>query len=174
MRNQKDAYFSELCDRVSRDKITVDDEKYLMSRIQSNDAENYNESFRSGKILIIVTTNAKKDLINHQKLTQLLPDEQEYSCDSIDRVTNLPSGNELPKDLKGNPGKTGNLQSELKLKVGAPVAITSNHHKQKYREDGIMNGARGFVQAIQVSKENTEKVEVIWVVFKNENIGKQA
>ena len=42
------------------------------------------------------------------------------------------------KKLKDNPGKTGNLETELNLKVGAPVVITTNHSKQKYREDGIL------------------------------------
>ena len=35
-----------------------------------------------------------------------------------------------------------------------------------------MNGARGYIQAIQVSKQNPEFVEVIWVVFKIEKIGR--
>ena len=74
--------------------------------------------------------------------------------------------------MKDNPGKTGNLLSELNLKVGAPVVITTNHSKQKYREDGIVNGARGYVQSIQTSKENSDKVEIIWVIFNKESIGK--
>ena len=172
MRNQNDPYFSDLCDRVAKGNLTVEDEKYLLSRVQPNASEKSNQMFKDGKILIIVTTNAKKNLINHQKLSQLLPEQQEFSCNSVDRVTNLPSGNKLPVNLKGNPGKTGNLEDNLKLKVGAPVVVTSNHAKQKYREDGIMNGARGFVHAIQVCRENPQKVEVIWVIFNNENIGK--
>ena len=35
-----------------------------------------------------------------------------------------------------------------------------------------MNGARGFVQAIQVSKQNPDTVDNIWIVFNNDNIGK--
>ena len=172
MRSQKDPYFSELCDRVGRGNLTNSDEDYLNSRVQSNDSENSNANFKNGKLSIIVTTNAKKDLINHQKLNQLLPHEKEYTCNSIDRVTNLPVGNTLPDKLRENSSKTGNLQTELKLKVGAPIVITSNHSKQKYREDGIVNGARGFVEAIQVSKENTDKVEVVWIVFNNESVGR--
>ena len=38
---------------------------------------------------------------------------------------------------KGNLGKTGNLETELVLKVGAPVVITSNHSKQKYKDDNF-------------------------------------
>ena len=106
MRSQKDPKFSDLCDRVGRGKQTEADEKYLISRIQINEAENSNENFKMGKILIIVTTNAKRDFINHKKLDQLLPDEQEYVCNSIDMVTNVPASNTLPDKLKGNPGKT--------------------------------------------------------------------
>ena len=125
-----------------------------------------------GKISIIVTVNAKRELVNNKKLDQLLPNQKEYLCNSIDRITNLPFGPKISEKDKGNIGKTGNLPKTLRLKVGAPVVITSNHRKGKYREDGLCNGARGFVQAIQVSNENPDKVEIIWVVFNNEKIGR--
>ena len=173
MRSQSDNYFSDLCDRVGRGNLTESDERWLQSRVIQTDSENSNESFKEGNLLIIVTTNMKKDFINKEKLSKLLPYERQYSCNSIDRVTNLPVGSKLPESMTKNPGKTGNLQEELILKVGAPVVITNNHSKQKYREDGIMNGARGFVQAIQTSIDNQERVEVVWIVFKNENIGKR-
>ena len=64
-----------------------------------------------------------------------------------------------------NPNKTGNLPSVLKVKINAPVVITSNHPKAKYREDGIVNGARGYIQAIQVNKNDPEQVEIIWVIL---------
>ena len=156
MRSQSDHYFSDLCDRVGRGNLTESDEKFLKSRIRPNDSENSNEAFKAGLLLIIVTTNRKKDLINHQKLAQLLPHEKEYTCNGIDRVINLPVGAKLPETITENSSKTGNLQADLKLKVGAPVVITTNHSKQIYREDGIMNGARGFVQAIQTSKNNPD------------------
>ena len=172
MRSQKDPKFSDLCDRVGRGKINDDDEIYLNLRVQFTKSENFNENFKSGQLSIIVTTNAKKDLVNIQKLTLLLPNEKEYFCNSIDRVTNLPGDTKLPEKLNRNPGNTGNLQVELKIKVGAPMVITSNHSKQKYREDGIVNGARGYVQAIQVSSGDPDKVEVVWIVFNNENVGR--
>ena len=173
MRSQSDPLFSDLCDRVARGNLTDLDEKYLHSRVRETDSENDNENFKEGKILIIVTTNRKKDLINHEKLAKLLPHEREYICNSVDRVTNLPVGNNVPEKLSLNPGKTGNLQEDLRLKVGAPVVITTNHSKLKYKEDGIMNGARGFVQAIQTCTSNPEKVEVVWVIFNEERIGKR-
>ena len=72
MRSQADPFFSDLCDRVGRGNLTDSDEAYLKSKIRFNDSETKNENFKSGKLSIIVTTNAKKDLINHEKLTQLL------------------------------------------------------------------------------------------------------
>ena len=173
MRSQSDDFFSDLCDRVARGNLTELDEKYLKSRVRPTDSENDNENFKKGKVLIIVTTNPKKDLINLEKLAKLLPNEREYICNSTDRVTNLPVENKVPEKLSENPGKTGNLQEDLRLKVGAPVVITKNHSKTKYKEDGIMNGARGFIQAIQTSTSNPEKVEVVWVIFNNEDIGKR-
>ena len=172
MRSQKDPHFSDLCDRVARNTITEEDEIFMRSRIQPTASENDNEYFKKGDLSIIVTVNKKRDLINQQKLDCLLPNVQEFVCDSVDRVTNLPNRS-LPDKMKGNPGKTGNLQTQLSLKVGAPVIITTNHSKAKYKDDGIMNGARGFVQSIQTSKENPEKVEVVWIVFNKPDIGKR-
>ena len=171
MRSRADPYFSDLCDRVARGKITEEDIGYLNSRILNTDSENDNECYKKGKLSVIVTTNKKKDLYNSQKLQTLLPDREEFVCDSKDRVTNVP-GKSIPGRMKDNAGKTGNLQTVLKLKVGAPVLITSNHPNKKYKEDGLINGARGYVQCIQVSKENPAKVEVVWVVFNKENIGR--
>ena len=152
MRSRKDPHFSDLSDRVKIGQTTEKDHKWLSSRVQHCESEFHNESFKSGQFMIIVTTNRKKDLVNHRKLAELLPDEKEYICNSKDIVTNLPAGNTIPDKLNTNPGKTGNLQNVLKLKVGCPIVVTTNHPKQKFREDGIMNGARGYVQAIQTSQ----------------------
>ena len=73
MRSQKDPNFSSLCDRVGRGRITEEEEINLHSKIQNTDAEKDNENFKNGKLSIIVTTNYKKDLVNAQKLDELLP-----------------------------------------------------------------------------------------------------
>ena len=172
MRSQGDVYFSDLCDRVGRGKVTEEDLNYLNSRVRPCPSETVNEHFKTGRLSIIVTTNSKKNFINHQKLEELLPDKKEFNCNSIDYVSNLPDRDKLPESIKNNPGKTGNLETVLKLKVGAPVVITSNHSKRKYREDGLTNGARGFVHAIQTSNDDPEKVEVVWVIFNDPKVGR--
>ena len=105
MRSQKDPYFSSLCDRVGRGKINDEDEKFLRSRIQITESEQNNENFKNGNLSIIVTTNRKRNLVNSTKLSELLPKEKEYTCNSIDRVKNLPGPRKLPAKLNDNPGK---------------------------------------------------------------------
>ena len=69
------------------------------------------------------------------KNRDLLPNAREFICNSEDRVTNFPAKNKVPERLNLNSAKTANLQVDLKLKVDAPILITTNHAKQKYRED---------------------------------------
>ena len=150
MRSKDDSEFSDICDRVGRARITEEDEEFLRSRIQETEIENKNENLKCGKILIIVTTNRKKDLVNSQKLNLLLPDQKEYSCNCVDRALNLPNAPRISEKDQQDLNKTGNLPKSLKLKVGAPIVVTSNHSKAKYREDGFVNIARGYVQALQI------------------------
>lgn len=84
MRSQKDPHFSNLCDRVGKGQINDNDEKFLRSRVQPTEAEMNNENFKNGTLSIIVTTNKKKDLVNRQKLDELLPNVREYICTSTD------------------------------------------------------------------------------------------
>ena len=113
MRSQRDVSFSSLCDRVGRGEITQEDEDYLKSRIKQTENESKNEKFKRGEISIIVTTNKKRDLLNNQKLDELLPNEREYFCNCVDRVTNLPNGPKLSEKDQDNLSKTGNLPKQL-------------------------------------------------------------
>ena len=91
--------------------------------------------------------------------------KNESLCEILcnDRSTNIPNPPEVSSRLPIT--QTGGLEKKLMIKKNAPIVITSNHNVAKYKEDGIVNGARGYVQSIQVSKENQVKVEIVWVVF---------
>ena len=115
MRSQADPKFSDLSDRVKVGKLLKEDIEFLKSRIVECPSEFSNESFRTGKLSIVVTTNEKKDIINQEKLEQLLPDQKEYNCNSTNRVVNLPAGKDLLKSRSSNPGKTGNIKVGPKL-----------------------------------------------------------
>ena len=49
--------------------------------------------------------------------------------------------------------------------------ITSNHPQQRYKNNGIVNGSRGYVDSVQFSKENPKEIEIIWVRFNDDNTG---
>ena len=36
-----------------------------------------------------------------------------------------------------------------------------------------MNAARGYIDSLQMCKENPKEVEVVWIVFKDKSIGKR-
>merc|ERR1712082_440159 len=80
MRCPDDIAFAELCDRVGTDTITKEDEDFLNSRIVTTTlpTEEDNGNFTSGKVGIIVTTNARREEINHEKLRKLLPNSRQY------------------------------------------------------------------------------------------------
>ena len=169
MRSLKDPIFSALCDRVGNGRFTKEDEAFLQSRIQDTSSEKNNEMFRNGKLSIIVTTNRKRQEINESKLSSLLPTERSYISEAIDRATNLENAPEVPENMPIT--KTGSLEKNLILKSNAPIVITSNAAK-KYKEDGVVNGARGFVDSLQMSKSDTAYIDVVWIVFQDPNIGK--
>ena len=84
MRSHSDLEFSSLCDRVGRNRITEADELFLKSRIKANPNEKDNESFKTGKLSIIVTTNMKREFVNSEMLSQLIVNngmQQFSSCD---------------------------------------------------------------------------------------------
>ena len=170
MRSQKDAEFSKICDRVGNGTFTESDLKYLKECVRNTDSENNNENFKTGKVSIIVTTNRRRKAINECKLHNLLEKEKTFEIVASDRCTNLENPPQVPANMTIT--QTGGLEQILLVKKNAPIVITSNHHIAKHKEDGIVNGARGFVDSIQVSSKNKDEVEVIWVVFKDKSVGK--
>ena len=168
MRSQKDPEFSTICDRIGNGTFNKSDLNYLKGCIRNTESENSNENFKEGKVSIIVTTNKKRQEINETKLESLLSQEITYEIVALDRSTNLENPPDVPSKLTIT--QTGGLEKRLTVKKNAPIVITSNHHIAKYKEDGIVNGARGYIDSIQVSRQNKEEVEAIWIVFKDKNV----
>ena len=125
--------------------------------------------FKEGKISVIVTTNYKREKINTQKLNMLIPEEPSFSHQSSDRCTNLQSAPLPPEDITYT--KTKGLPGKIILKVGAPILITVND--LKYKEDGIVNGARGYIDSFQMEDGDTSVIKIIWVVFRDKNVGRR-
>ena len=168
MRSQ-DSEFSTICDLVRKgicNKKVID---YMNLHVKDCPDENCNSNYAQGKLCIIVTTNKDRERINNDMLTKLLPNSKAYVVSSIDQSTNVknlpPISSKLPLT------RTGQLESEIVFKEGAPVMITSNHREQKYKNNGIVNGSRGYIDSIQSSKDNPDVAEVIWVRFHDDKTG---
>ena len=162
--------FVGLCDRVGNGIFTKNDLSYLQGCVRDTDSENDNENFKSGKISIIVTTNKRRQEINERKLNCLLRSRQLFTSCAIDRCTNLENPPEVSSKMPLT--QTGGLESNINIKIDSPIVITSNHHQARFKEDGFVNGAKGYVDSIQMSKHECMKIDVVWVVFKDKNVGK--
>ena len=171
MRSSTDASFAAICDRVGEGLITKEDEEFFKSRIIDCQMENDNEHFKEGTIAIVVTTNKHREKLNLEKLEQLLPNEKTYVCHSQDTTLNISNVAPLSKDLPYT--RTGALPGELRIKVGAPVILTCNHKIRRWKEDGLTNGQRGYIEFIECDPDNEEEVQIIWVVFHDRQAGSQ-
>ena len=168
MRSQ-DEMFSRICDKVRRGEVDEDVTSYLNGRVIKCPNEDSNEHYASGKLLIIVTTNEDRDRINKEKLEKLLPGKKVYFAHATDKSTNNPNAPTIPSNIPLT--RTGQLQKILELKEQAPVMVTSNHPKAKYKQNGLVNGARGKVDSVQTSKDDPNAAEVVWVRFCNDKVG---
>ena len=130
---------------------------------------NDHEMYKSGKLCIIVTTNEERERINNEKLHQLLPDKRSYIVSSSDEATNIANPPPLLDNLPMS--KTGQLERQIVFKEGAPVMITTNHENKKYKNNGIVNGSRGYIDSIQTVKGNPDVAEIIWVRFNDDKTG---
>ena len=82
-----------------------------------------------------------------------------YECPSLD--TNVKTGAPLsPEVVWADPENTGGLEALLRIAVGVRVMLRHNIDVQ----DGLVNGACGFVEQIDADEE-TNEVGNIWIAF---------
>ena len=126
-------------------------------------SENDNSKYADVSFSIVVTTNGAREVINNSKLGKLLPDRKAYYSNALDKCTNNSNAPEVSDKLPLT--RTGQLQKRIIFKEGAPVMITSNHPKAKYKNNGLVNGARGYIDSVQTTKEDPDLAEVVWGAF---------
>ena len=166
----KDEVFSKISDKVRKGICDKEVVSYMESHVRSCPSEENNEQYAKGKLSIIVQTNSERDRINREKLLTLLPNEREYFVSSKDQSTNVKNA---PKTFENLPlTQTGQLENRFIFKKLCPVQVSTNHPQQRYKNNGIVNGVRGYVDSIQVSRDNPDEPEVIWVRFSDDNVGK--
>ena len=168
MRSQ-DNEFSIICDKVRKGICDSSIQKYMKLHVKKCPNANDHEMYKSGKLCIIVTTNEERERINNEKLHQLLPEKKSYIVSSSDEATNIANPPPLLDNLPMS--KTGQLERQIVFKEGAPVMITTNHENKKYKNNGIVNGSRGYIDSIQTVKGNPDVAEIIWVRFNDDKTG---
>ena len=168
MRSQ-DHEFSVICDHVRKGICNAKVQEYMKKHVRECPNENDHEMYKLGKLCIIVTTNEERERINREKLHNLLPHRKSFIVSSSDEATN--SRNPPPLPDKMPMSKTGQLESQIVFKEGAPVMITTNHENKKYKNNGIVNGSRGYIDSIQTMIGNPDVAEVIWVRFNDDKTG---
>ena len=143
MRCPDDRAFCDICDRVGKNELIPTDVDFFKSKVIESEIpmEKSNDNFKSGLVTIIVTTNYAREKINLKELRSLLSDEKEYVCVSKDDTINKKNFDARDTAMVSH-SKTKGLLTNLIIRTGAPVQITTNHSTARYREDGIMNGCR--------------------------------
>ena len=165
----KDEEFSKISDKVRKGICDKEVVSYMESHVRSCPSEENNEQYAKGKLCIIVQTNKERDRINREKLITLLPNEKAYLVSSNDQSTNVRNA---PRTFETLPlTQTGQLENTLIFKKNCPVQVSTNHPQLRYKNNGIVNGVRGYVDSIQVSKDNPDEPEIIWVRFNDDNVG---
>merc|ERR1712079_380816 len=89
MRSQ-DEEFSVVSDKVRKGICDSEVSKYMRNHVRSCPNENDKSYYASGKLSIIVTSNAERQRINHEKLHLLLPSKKTYVIEAKDECTNVP------------------------------------------------------------------------------------
>ena len=170
MRSQ-DPEFSRICDKVRLGICDAEVKSYMERHVKACPNEDNLESYAKGKLSIIVPGNAPRKIINSTKMADLLKPyiEKYFESVSVDEATNLKKP--PPLDPKLPLTQTGQLETSLLFCKGAPVMVTSNHSVKKYKNNGIVNGVRGFIDSIQPSKDDPKVPEVVWVRFNDDETG---
>ena len=160
MRSLSDPDFAAVCDSVGAGKISKPVIEYFEEKVgKTDDCFFDNDNFKKGEVAIIVADNAKVDQINHSKLSQLLPDEEQIVFKAEDKIKNV---NKITPRLEEVAyTKTGGLRTILSLKKNCPILVTMNLDKA----DFLTNGQRGFV--VDIDECNS----IIWVEFPDKKIG---
>ena len=162
MRSKDDEQFGELCDNIARGELSIKNRLELESRVKNadeNPIEQSHEVYKDGNLMTLCLENKIVDEINQNLLENSNPETTIHTFHAIDKFSNL--SHDVPTVTQSYT-QTGGLPTILKVKVNSPVLLTQNID----REDGLVNGQRGYVHEVQD--------EVIWVQFFDENCGHRA
>lgn len=160
---QKDEVFAQRLNRIREGKQTVEDLEFFENIARTR-------SLPPPEVPRMFFTNADVDACNREVL-QAMPGIEYVSLaqDTIDGpVTGEAIKEALTKLASLPPKLTNKALRELRLKIGICVEVFANYNKQ----DGLTNGADGFVRAITHDETGTS-INIVWVEFIDERVGRR-
>ena len=161
MRQRGDQRFAELLCRVRKAEHTEEDLDLLQSRaVEDGDPDYPHDAVH------VYRLNKDVDLDNITKLNRLAPEDQHTVIPAIDYSIDKHTG-QLDMTMPKSKANTGGLVEELHLAVGAEVMLTVNIDVS----DGLVNGARGTVEAII---KTGNQVSLVLVSFHHQRVGVKA
>ena len=161
MRQRGDQRFAELLCRVRKAEHTEEDLDLLRSRaVEDGDPDYPHDAVH------VYRLNKDVDLDNITKLNRLAPEDQHTVIPAIDYSIDKHTG-QLDMTMPKSKANTGGLVEELHLAVGAEVMLTVNIDVS----DGLVNGARGTVEAII---KTGNQVSLVLVSFHHQRVGVKA
>ena len=113
----------------------------------------------------IVADNKRREEINNNLVEKFHADD-----DMVENVAVDDFSGEGYVDEKLPYTQTGNLPRNLKVKKNVPIMITVNSINKRYKENGIVNGARGYIVDYELV-DVPEKNKIIWVLFPDKETG---
>ena len=158
MRQREDEQFAQMLCRVQKAECTEEDLDMLRSRTCDESSPTYPH-----EAVHVYRLNKDVDEDNIRKLNQLAPEDQQTVIRAND-CTKDKHTRQLDMTMPKSKANTGGLVGELHLAVGAKVMLTVNIDVS----DGLVNGARGTVQAII---KTGNEVSLILVNFHNQRVG---
>ena len=158
MRQKDDQQFAQLLGRVRKAECTDSDLDVLRSRAcEESDPAYPHEAVH------VYPLNKDVDEDNIRKLNRLAPEDQHVVIHAKD-CTKDKHTRQLDMTMPKSKASTGGLVSELHLAVGAKVMLTVNVDVS----DGLVNGARGTVEAII---RTGNQVSLVLVKFDHQRVG---
>ena len=161
MRQKNDKAFTELLNRVRTASHTEDDIKVIQSRSITPSDPHY-----PSDALHIWAENAPVDEHNHNKLKTI--QAPLFTLKAKDQFPKNVNKQDIDRVLARRRSERGGLDSEIQIKEGARVMLTTNVNIQ----DRLINGQMGTVVKIQVNDSN--EPNILFIKFHDENAGKTA
>ena len=159
MRQKEDQTFAELLNRIRTGSQTSEDIALLQTRIINRNDPNY-----PSDTLHVFTTNRLTDEHNEVMLSTLPPPY--FTVMAIDSKKDIQTGQVVVKPPQKS-SETGGLKEKLTLAKGCRVMLTANLNVS----DGLVNGATGTVEDIELQNDN---VRCVIVRFDRDDVGQQA